>query len=117
MFYCFLSVHVGFLFGSILDVSMGDLRQNFDMKASESLKHPSRYARNFLEYCCFRALALSSRLTGHLGDKSFRRLTYDMMRAWESPAACNQPLLKVRGVDLFIVNLMQEKACDKIIGG
>lgn len=79
----------------ILDVSMGELRQNFDAKASDSLKLPSRYARNFLEYCCFRALALSSQLVGHLGDKSFRHLTYDMMLAWEAPAASNQPLLKV----------------------
>lgn len=103
---CFFSVHVGFLFCSILDVSMDELWQNFDAKASDSLKLPSRYARNFLEYCCFRALTLSSQLVGHLGDKSFRRLTDDMMLAWEAPAASNQPLLKVRGIHLYIVNLV-----------
>lgn len=78
----------------ILDVSMDELRQNFDGEASDTIKHPSRYARNFLEYCCFRALALSTQVTGHLSDKSFRRLTYDMMLAWETPGAASQPLLK-----------------------
>ncbi|KAJ8641665.1 hypothetical protein MRB53_018359 [Persea americana] len=79
----------------ILDVSMDELRQNFDTEASDSIKHPSRYARNFLEYCCFRALSLSSQVTGHLGDKNFRRLTYDMMLAWEAPGAASQPLVMV----------------------
>ncbi|OAY65842.1 hypothetical protein ACMD2_11219 [Ananas comosus] len=78
----------------ILDVSMDELQNNFDKEASDSIKHPSNYARNFLEYCCFRALALSSQVTGHLGDKSFRRLTFDMMLAWEVPSS-SQPILKV----------------------
>lgn len=52
-----------------------------------------------MEYCCFRALALSIQVTGHLTDKKFRRLTYDMMLAWETPAAASQPLLNV---SLFI---------------
>lgn len=65
------------------------------MEAVESIKHPSRYARNLLEYCCFRTLALSIQVMGHLADKRFRRLTYDMMVAWEAPAAASQPLLNV----------------------
>lgn len=40
-------------------------------------------------------LALSVRPTGHLADKKFRRLTYDMMVAWESPAASNLPSLNM----------------------
>ncbi|XP_077243918.1 uncharacterized protein LOC143884303 [Tasmannia lanceolata] len=79
----------------ILNVSMDELQQNFQKEASESVKHPSRYARNILEYCCFRALVLSTQVTGHLGDKNFRRLTFDMMLAWEAPGAASQPLLKV----------------------
>lgn len=74
---------------------MDDLRHNFDAEASDSIKSPSNYARNFLEYCCFRALALSTQIAGHLADKDFRRLTFDMMLAWEAPAAADQPLLKV----------------------
>lgn len=70
----------------ILDISMDELRHNFDSEASESIKHPSNYARNFLEYCCFRALARSTRATGHLADLKFRRLTFDMMLAWEAPS-------------------------------
>ncbi|MQM06453.1 hypothetical protein Taro_039274 [Colocasia esculenta] len=79
----------------IIDVSMDDLQHNFDAEASDSIKQPSCYARNFLEYCCFRAIALSIQVTGHLADKSFRRLTFDMMLAWEAPAAASQPVLKV----------------------
>ncbi|XP_068308511.1 uncharacterized protein [Pyrus communis] len=79
----------------ILGVPTTELREGFNSEASESIKHPSCYARNFLEYCCFRALALSTQVTGHLADKKFRRLTYDMMIAWEAPAAASQPLLNL----------------------
>ncbi|KAI4374488.1 hypothetical protein MLD38_012475 [Melastoma candidum] len=71
----------------ILSVSTVELQDSFKKEASDSLKHPSEYARNFLEYCCFRTLALSIQEAGHLSDKKFRRLTYDMMVAWEIPAA------------------------------
>lgn len=98
---------------------MDELRRNFDTEASDSIKHPSRYARNFLEYCCFRALSLSSQVTGHLGDKNFRRLTYDMMLAWEAPGAASQSLVMVRGLDLFIVKLVMfdEKLSSNQIDG
>ncbi|KAJ6881869.1 hypothetical protein NC651_028469 [Populus alba x Populus x berolinensis] len=79
----------------ILGVSASELQESFNAEASDSLKHHSCYARNFLEYCCFRALALSTQVTGHLADKKFRRLTYDMMLAWETPAVASQPLLNV----------------------
>ncbi|GAV90336.1 DUF639 domain-containing protein [Cephalotus follicularis] len=79
----------------ILGISSSELQESFNQEASESIKHPSHYARNFLEYCCFRALALSTQVTGHLADKKFRRLTFDMMMAWETPAAASQPLLNV----------------------
>ncbi|XP_022853340.1 uncharacterized protein LOC111374835 isoform X1 [Olea europaea var. sylvestris] len=75
----------------ILGISMSQLRENFNGEASDSLKHPSNLARNFLEYCCFRALALSIRETGYLDDKKFRRLTFDMMVAWEFAAAASKP--------------------------
>ncbi|GLU18224.1 hypothetical protein SLE2022_345360 [Rubroshorea leprosula] len=76
----------------ILAVSSSELQESFNAEASDFIKHPSRYARNFLEYCCFRALALSTQVMGHLADKKFRRLTFDMMVAWEVPASSNQPL-------------------------
>lgn len=79
----------------ILGIPSSELQESFNAEAAESIKHPSRYARNFLEYCCFRTLALSIQVTGHLADKKFRRLTYDMMLAWEAPAAASQPVLNV----------------------
>ncbi|KAH0904263.1 hypothetical protein HID58_043766 [Brassica napus] len=79
----------------ILGVSANDLRDSFKQEASESLKQPSLFARNFLEYCCFRALSLSVGVTGHLADKKFRRLTFDMMVVWEVPAVASQALLSV----------------------
>ncbi|KAM5571176.1 hypothetical protein ABKV19_011673 [Rosa sericea] len=90
----------------ILGVPTTELCKGFSAEASESIKHPSRYARNFLEYCSFRALALSTQVTGHLADKKFRRLTYDMMLAWEAPASDSQPLLNLNedvsvGIEAF----------------
>ncbi|PON38364.1 hypothetical protein PanWU01x14_313010 [Parasponia andersonii] len=85
----------------ILAVPTTELQESFNAEASDSIKHPSRYARNFLEYCCFRALALSTQAVGHLADKKFRRLTYDMMVAWEAPAAASQPSVNV-GEDISV---------------
>ncbi|XP_057519257.1 uncharacterized protein LOC130799964 [Amaranthus tricolor] len=78
----------------ILEISTSDLKEDFDSVASDNVRDAS-YARNFLEYCCFRALTLSMQLAGYLSDKKFRRLTFDMMLAWESPAAASEPLLAV----------------------
>lgn len=79
----------------ILRTSSSELQESFNQEASDSMKHPSRYARNLLEYCCFKALSLTTQMTGHLFDKTFRRLTFDMMLAWEIPAADSQPLTNV----------------------
>ncbi|KAL8141839.1 hypothetical protein V2J09_014871 [Rumex salicifolius] len=79
----------------ILGVPVNDLQKEFDSSASQLRKDPSQYARNLLEFCCFRALALSTHVTGHLADAKFRHLTFDMMLAWESPAANSQPLLNL----------------------
>jgi hypothetical protein len=65
------------------------------MQASDSIKHPRNYARNFLEYCCFRALAQVSQVAGYLADKSLRRLTFDMMLAWEISSSSSQLTVKV----------------------
>ncbi|XP_022725415.1 uncharacterized protein LOC111281881 isoform X2 [Durio zibethinus] len=81
----------------ILETSSSELQERFNAEAREAIKHKSQYARNFLEYCCFRALALSTRVMGHLADKKFRRLTFDMMVAWEAPAASSQTLINLDG--------------------
>lgn len=89
----------------ILEISVSQLKENFDEEASDSLRQPSHYARNFLEYCCFRALALSVNVNGYLGDRNFRRLTFDMMVAWEFPAAGSQASISMEdatvGVEAF----------------
>ncbi|MCL7029378.1 hypothetical protein MKW94_011538 [Papaver nudicaule] len=80
----------------LLGKSLDELQECFDAGASDSVKHPSCRARNFIEYCCFQTLSLSIQVNnGHLGDKKFRRLTYDMMLAWEAPAATSEPSINV----------------------
>ncbi|CAL5362545.1 unnamed protein product [Camellia sinensis] len=86
----------------ILGISSSELRENFVAEASDSIKHTSRFARNILEYCCFRALALSTQVIGYLEDKTFRRLTFDMMIAWEFPAASSQPFVNEVDEDVTV---------------
>ncbi|KAJ1690707.1 hypothetical protein LUZ63_014862 [Rhynchospora breviuscula] len=79
----------------ILDVSMDELQSNFEREASETIKSPANYARNFLEYSCLRALSLAAHITGHLADKAFRRLTFDMMLSWEIPSSSQSGVKQV----------------------
>ncbi|KAL8205810.1 hypothetical protein R6Q57_009361 [Mikania cordata] len=79
----------------VLDVSADQLRENFEVEASAVTKTPSRYARNLLEYSCFRALAQTTQVSGYMEDKRFRRLTFDMMIAWEVPDAASQPSIDI----------------------
>uniref|UniRef100_A0A0D3G598 Uncharacterized protein n=1 Tax=Oryza barthii TaxID=65489 RepID=A0A0D3G598_9ORYZ len=79
----------------VLGTSTDELRYDFDMQASDSIKQQINYARNFLEYCCLRALAQASQVAGYLSDKSFRRLNFDMMLAWEVPSSSSQLTVKV----------------------
>lgn len=79
----------------ILLLSIEDLQLQFDNDISESLKAPPKYARNLLEYSCFRGLAVSTRVTDYLSDKDFRRLTFEMMLAWETPGAADKPVTMV----------------------
>ncbi|KAI3780187.1 hypothetical protein L2E82_10158 [Cichorium intybus] len=79
----------------ILEIPPGKLQENFIWEASDAIKDPSRYARNFLEYSCFRALSVSTQMSGYMEDKKFRRLTFDMMLAWEVPDAVSQPSIDI----------------------
>eukprot|EP00249_Psilotum_nudum_P019964 c27499_g1_i1 orf=480-2570(+) len=79
----------------ILLLSSEELRQNFEDEVPDSAKHVSKYARNLLEYCSFKALAVATQVTDYLSDKDFRRLTFDMMLSWEAPAADQKPSAKV----------------------
>ncbi|MCO5581543.1 hypothetical protein L7F22_035430 [Adiantum nelumboides] len=79
----------------ILVSSVEELQSQFDDEISESAKAPLKYARNLVEYCCFRALAVSTRAMDYLSDKDFRRLTFEMMLAWETPGAADKPVIQV----------------------
>ncbi|XWS50739.1 hypothetical protein CRYUN_Cryun12cG0113100 [Craigia yunnanensis] len=79
----------------ILETSSSELQESFNSETSDSIKNKSWYVRNFLEYCCFRALALSTQVMSHLADKRFLRLTFDMMVAWEAPEASSQSLINL----------------------
>ncbi|KAK1372055.1 DUF639 domain-containing protein [Heracleum sosnowskyi] len=76
----------------ILGLPTSKLREIFDDEAPDGIKESSQFARNFLEYCCFRALAISTKLDDFLDDKLFRRLTFNMMIAWEFPAASSKSI-------------------------
>jgi len=79
----------------ILGFSPEELQKHFEEEAPASAKHPSKYALHLLEYSCFRALSVQAQVTDHLSDKEFRRLSFDMMLAWEAPGASDRPVLKV----------------------
>jgi hypothetical protein len=91
-------VELGSLLGCIriLSFQPEELQQQFEEEAAVSAKQPTCYARHLLEYSSFRTLSMVMETTDHLSDKEFRRLTFDMMLAWEAPAATNQPVAKVR---------------------
>ncbi|GMJ03413.1 hypothetical protein like AT5G23390 [Hibiscus trionum] len=69
----------------ILKIPTEELQHRFDIELPESVKQLFTYARNFLEFCSYQALHKVSRNPDYLSDPDFRRLTYDMMLAWEAP--------------------------------
>ncbi|KAG0562314.1 hypothetical protein KC19_9G136300 [Ceratodon purpureus] len=79
----------------ILLVKPEDLQAQFDKEAPASAKETDKYALSLLEYCCFRALSVSAQVEEHLADNDFRRLTFDMMLAWEAPGSTNKNVPKV----------------------
>ncbi|KAJ8769910.1 hypothetical protein K2173_008992 [Erythroxylum novogranatense] len=71
----------------ILQLPAQELQHRFDIELPESVKQLFTYARNFVEFCSYQALQVSTNLPDYLADPEFRRLTYDMMLAWEAPSA------------------------------
>ncbi|KAJ4826189.1 hypothetical protein Tsubulata_023778 [Turnera subulata] len=75
----------------ILGVPSEELQRRFDAELaapdSRSKQGDTTYARNFLEFCSYQTIleVTTRRPPDYLGDKDFRRLTYDMMLAWDSP--------------------------------
>ncbi|KAK8714195.1 hypothetical protein V6N13_149389 [Hibiscus sabdariffa] len=69
----------------ILKIPSEELQHRFDIELPESVKQLFTYARNFLEFSSYQALQKVTRNPDYLSDPDFRRLTYDMMLAWEAP--------------------------------
>ncbi|XP_011075743.1 uncharacterized protein LOC105160173 [Sesamum indicum] len=84
----FLSPHANSVVShcsKILGISTNELQDRFNEELPDNVKQPPSYARNFLEFCSFKALHLAITRPNYLNDKEFRRLTFDMMIAWEVP--------------------------------
>ncbi|KAL7000584.1 hypothetical protein U1Q18_001734 [Sarracenia purpurea var. burkii] len=76
----------------ILQEPTEELQYRFEAELPDTVKQPSTYARNFVEFCSYQALYQVTMRPDYLSDKEFRRLTYDMMLAWEAPGVENEPL-------------------------
>ncbi|WOL09829.1 hypothetical protein Cni_G18582 [Canna indica] len=78
----------------ILHFSTDNLQESFVTEFPDCNKLSNTYARDLLEYCCFRALHMAIESPDYLSNKEFRKLTFDMMLAWEYPGATNESLPK-----------------------
>ncbi|KAK1257083.1 hypothetical protein QJS04_geneDACA019235 [Acorus gramineus] len=78
----------------ILLTSAEELQIKFETELPEHAKQTSSYARNLLEYCSYQALHAVTARASHLADKEFRRLTYDMMLAWDDPGVGTEDSFK-----------------------
>ncbi|CAL5427282.1 unnamed protein product [Camellia sinensis] len=74
----------------ILLIPTEELQHRFETELPDTVKQPSTYTRNFLEFCSYQALNLVTAHPDYLSDKEFRCLTFDMMLAWEAPGVENQ---------------------------
>lgn len=70
-----------------LCLSTDGLQQKFASDLPDLVKKPETYARNLIEYCSYHTVHVLTKRADYLADKDFRRLTFDMMIAWEDPGA------------------------------
>ncbi|CAL0320661.1 unnamed protein product [Lupinus luteus] len=74
----------------ILETSPQELQHAFDSELPMAVKELLTYARNLLEFSSFKALRKLSSSPHYLNDKHFRRLTFDIMLAWEAPSVYSE---------------------------
>lgn len=67
----------------ILGLSAAQIQKDFETNLPDYSMQKSLYARQFLQYCCHKALHVLTNRHDYLSDRDFRSLTYDMMLAWE----------------------------------
>lgn len=77
----------------ILGASTDELQHAFDSELPLGVKELLTYARNLLEFCSFKALHKLTRTSDYLRDSEFRRLTFDVMLAWEAPSVHTDQLI------------------------
>ncbi|PKA45965.1 hypothetical protein AXF42_Ash019726 [Apostasia shenzhenica] len=78
----------------ILHVSTDKLLHSFQNELSDSVKQPSKYARNLIEFSSYKTLHVVTKNPDLLGDKEIRLLLFEMMLAWETPDLESEKLLK-----------------------
>ncbi|XP_021841915.2 uncharacterized protein [Spinacia oleracea] len=78
----------------VLNTPTEDLCSSFDIETGESGKQHFEYARHLLEFCSYRAFDVLTARADYFSDKEFRRLTYDMMLAWEAPGVEDETIYK-----------------------
>ncbi|GMN52668.1 hypothetical protein TIFTF001_021836 [Ficus carica] len=78
----------------VLKIPIEELQHQFGTAIPENATELRTYARNFLEFCSYQALHMVTRRSNYLSDKEFRRLTFDMMLAWEAPSVEKKQLEK-----------------------
>ncbi|GER45697.1 hypothetical protein STAS_22675 [Striga asiatica] len=76
---------VAFRCSKILGISTEELQEQFDFEVPDYFRQPPLRARNFVEFCSYKALHMVTSQPNYLNDKDFSRLTFDMMIAWEAP--------------------------------
>ncbi|XP_047162972.1 uncharacterized protein LOC124832737 [Vigna umbellata] len=86
-----LANSVVFRCSKILGMSTQELQHCFDSELLPDFKELLTYARHLLEFCFYKALHKLSESSDFLNDKEFRRLTFDMMLAWEAPSVHTLP--------------------------
>lgn len=91
----------------ILKIPSEELQHRFDIELPESVKRLFTYARNFLEFSSYQALHEVSRHPDYLSDPEFRRLTFEMMLAWEAPCVeCEQGMQVRYALYLFVRHVL-----------
>ncbi|KAG0472568.1 hypothetical protein HPP92_014425 [Vanilla planifolia] len=74
--------------------STDELLLSFETELSDNVRQPSKYARNFIEFCSYKTLHLITNQPDLLGDKEIRHLMFDMLLAWETPDTESERALK-----------------------
>ncbi|MCO5579031.1 hypothetical protein L7F22_032883 [Adiantum nelumboides] len=69
----------------VLSTTLEKLQHDFKKTHQGPAKQSVEDARSFLEYCCFKALALLTQQNNCLHDAEFRHFTFNFMVAWETP--------------------------------